>query len=222
VLWDNSKIEITVHEPIPDEYAENLSGWGWPREWPYWYWQVNEGKPLQMRVFTKAPQVRIELNGKIIGEKDLSGDDKYIAFFEVPYQPGELKAIALENGKEIAARVLKTPGEPAAIKLTADRNKIKADRNDLSFVKLEVLDSEGNLVPKDSILITLSLSGNGELAASGNSNPGDMRSVNRRVIRTYKGKAQAIIRTYASQGMITLKAESTGLMTGELKVQVIK
>jgi hypothetical protein len=41
-------------------------------------------------------------------------------------------------------------------------------------------------------------------------------------ISTYKGKAQAIIRPYASQGTIILKAESTGLITGELKVQVIK
>ena len=175
-----------------------------------------------MRVFTKAPQVRIELNGKIIGEKALSGDDKHIAFFEVPYQPGELSAVALENGVEVAARILRTPSKPIAIRLKCDRNKIKPDRNDLSFVRIEVLDSEGNLVPKDSIRITLSLSGNGELAASGNSNPGDMGSVNRRVISTYKGKAQAIIRPYASQGTIILKAESTGLITGELKVQVIK
>ena len=40
-------------------------------------------------------------------------DDKYIATFEVTYQPGELKAVAPEKGKEIASKVLKTTGEPS-------------------------------------------------------------------------------------------------------------
>ncbi len=219
VLWDNSKIEINVHVPIPAGYAENVSMWGWPAEWPVWSWKGNEGKPLQVRVFTKASEVRLELNGKVIGEKKLLPGDKYITIFEVPYQPGELKAVALENGKEIAAKVLKTPGEPASIRLVADRDKINDDRNDLSFVKIEVVDSNGQLVPRDSINIRLTLSGAGELVASGNANPKDMASVNRPKIDTYKGKAIAIIRPSGS-GDVKLMAESPGLKTGETIIQV--
>jgi beta-galactosidase len=219
VLWDNSMIEINVHTPIPSGYAENVSMWGWPGEWPSWSWKGNEGKPLQVRVFTKASRVRLELNGKIIGEKDLLPADKYIVAFEVPYQPGELKAVALENGKEVAAKVLKTPGEPTAIRLVADRNNIKADRNDLSFVKIEIVDSNGQLVPMDSVEVRLALSGGGELAASGNANPKDMASVNRMIINTYKGRALAVIRP-SERGNIKLTAESQGLKAGELIIQV--
>jgi beta-galactosidase len=144
--------------------------------------------------------------------------DKYMAVFEVPYQPGELKAFALENGKEVANKVLKTPGEPAAIRLIANRNKIKADRNDLAFVKIEVIDVNGQLVPQDSVMVKLTLSGNGELVASGNANPKDMASVNRTQINTYRGKALAIIRPSGS-GNVKLMAESQGLKTGELIIQ---
>jgi beta-galactosidase len=221
VLWDNSKLEINVHAPIPEGYAENISMWGWPDEWPVWNWKGNEGKPLQVRVFTKASHVRLELNGKVIGEKGLLPEDKYIAVFEVPYQPGELKAVSLENGKEIATRVLKTPGEAAAIRLVADHNSIKADRNDLAYIKIEVIDGNGQLVPQDSINISLTLSGNGELAASGNANPKDMASVNRPQIKTFKGRAQTIIRP-AGSGKIKLIAESEGLKTCELIVRVTK
>jgi beta-galactosidase len=221
VLWDNSKVEINVHSPIPAGYAENVSMWGWPDEWPSWNWKGSEGKPLQVRVFTKASHVKLELNGKLMGEKDLLPEDKYIAVFEVPYQPGELKAVASDKGKEVASKVLKTAGEPAAIRLVADRNEINADRNDLSYVKIEVIDAKGQLVPKDSISVKLMLSGNGELIASGNSNPKDMASVNRPLINTYKGKALAIIRPSGS-GTIMLKAESQGLKTGELIIQVTK
>jgi beta-galactosidase len=222
VLWDNSKLEINVHAPIPAGYAENMSGWGWPNEWPSWNWKGNKGKPLQVRVFTKSSHVRLELNGKIVGEKDLLTGDKYIAVFDVPYEPGELKAIASDNGRETSIKILKTTGEPYAINLFADRDKIKADRNDLSFVKIEVVDAHGLLVPQDSIKISLTLTGSGELAASGNANPKDMASVNKPVISTYKGKALAIIRPTGTEGSVKLKAESQGLKTGELMIHVSK
>jgi beta-galactosidase len=221
VLWDNSKVEINVHAPIPKGYSENISGWGWPDEWPCWNWNVNDGNPLQVRVFTRASRVRLELNGKVIGEKDLLPEDKYIAVFEVPYQSGELKAVALENGKEVATKVLKTAGEPVAIRLVADRNKITGDRNDLSFVKIEVIDNKGQVVPRDSVSVTLILSGDGELIGSGNANPADMTSVNRSKINTYKGRAQAIIRP-SGRGQVKLIAEAEGLRRGELTIKLIK
>ena len=222
VLWDNSKLEINVHEPIPAGFAENLSGWGWANELQSWSWKGNEGKPLQVRVFTKSSHVRLELNGKIVGEKDLLESEKYIAVFDVPYEPGELKAIASDNGKETAIKVLKTTGDPYTVRLVADRNKIKADRNDLSFVKIEVVDAHGQLVPRDSIKISLILSSSGELAASGNANPRDMASVNRLILATYKGKALAVIRSTGTEGSIKLRAESEGLKTCEIKIQVTK
>lgn len=220
VLWDKSKIEINVHAPIPAGYAENISLWGWPDEVPVWNWKGSEGKPLQVRVFTKASHIRLELNGKMVGEKDLLTGDKYIAVFDVPYEPGELKAIASDNAKEAAIKVLRTAGTPYAINLVADRNKIKADRNDLSFIKIEVVDAHGQLVPQDSIKISLTVSGSGELAASGNANPKDMASVNNSVMKTFKGKSQAIIRPFARKGTITLRAESPGLRTGEMIINV--
>ena len=220
VIWDNSKIEINVHAPIPDGFAENVSAWGWPNELPVWYWKGNEGKPFQVRVFTKAPHVRLELNGKVIGEKDLTADDKYIAAFNVPYVPGELKAIAMENGQETAIKVLNTPGEPVGIHLVSDRNDLKGDRNNLAFVKIEVVDAEGRVVPGEPVSVKLIISGNGGLAASGNANPRDMESVNRPDIKTYRGLAQAIIRPSGGvNGDIKLVAESQGLKSGELLIR---
>jgi len=222
VLWDKSKLEINVHSPIPAGFAENISMWGWPDEWPSWNWKGSEGKPLQVRVFTKASHIKLELNGRIAGEKDLKAEDKYIAVFEVPYEQGELKVVASESGKEVASKVLKTTGDAAGIRLVADRNKIKADRNDLSFVKIEVIDSNGQLVPQNSFPVNLRISGNGELVASGNTDPKDMASVNKPLINTYKGKALAIIRPSGTEGSIKIIAESQGLKSGEIIIQVTK
>jgi len=219
VLWNISKIEINVHAPIPEGKVEQVSLWGWPDEWPSWNWKGNEGKPLQVRVFTKADKVRLELNGKVIGEKEVSVDTKYVASFEVPYQPGELKAIALKNNQEFAIKSLKTTSNAVAIRLIADRNIIKADRNDLAFITIEAVDTNGLVVPDAAILIKLSLTGSGELVASGNACPYDMESVNKSMIKTFHGKAQAIIRPYTNPGKIYLMAETNDGTEAELEIK---
>jgi len=219
VIWDNSKVEINVHSFIPEGFAENLSSWGWPDELPSWTWKGFEGKSLQVRVFTKASHVKLELNGNIVGEKDLSASDKYIAVFEVPYQPGELKATTYENGKESAVKILKTAGEPVAIRLTPDRTLINADTKDLSFATIELVDAEGQVVPVDSIMLNLSVTGSGRLAASGNANPGDMTSVNNTLVKTWKGKAQVVIRP-SGTGTAIISAESPGIGKEQALIKV--
>jgi beta-galactosidase len=220
VLWDRCVIEMNVHEPIPTGMVESISSWGWPREWPSWSWPGCEGQPLQVRVFTKAPQVKLMLNGQLVGEKIMSEADKFIASFDVPYQSGQLTAIAVKNGKEIGKKVLATAGEPQSVRLTADRNRIKADRNDLAFVKIEVVDKDGQVVPTNDIKVTLSVTGDGELVASGNADPYGMESANRPVLRVYRGQAQAIIRPFAKCGKIGISVESEGLVSSELNLIV--
>lgn len=220
VLWDVSTIEMNVHEPIKQGQIENVSLWGWQNEWPSWTWNVDKGQSLQVRVFTKADAVRLELNGKTIAEKSLIEKDKYIAVFEVPYEAGTLTAVALQNGKEIGRKNLTTAGKPVALKLTADRKIIKADRNDLSFVKIEVVDAKGIVVPSDSTQLKISVIGSGELVGSGNANPYDLKSVNRTVISTYKGKAQAIIRPLNKKGKINVKVSCAGLSLAEVTIDV--
>ncbi|MGM0621487.1 MAG: DUF4982 domain-containing protein [Bacteroidota bacterium] len=220
VLWGNSKLEINVHGPIPDGMEEFGLAWAWPLEFPHWNWHGNEGNSVQVRVFTRAREVKLELNGELVGEKRLTDEDKFIAAFEVPYQPGELKAIALENDEEVAEKILKTSGKPSAIRLVTDRDQINADRNDLAFIKIEVIDENGQLVPQDSIQIKLTVSGQGELVASGNASSDDMESFNNQAIKTFQGKAQAVIRPYATSGEIVMRAESERLKDDEVLISI--
>ena len=59
---------------------------------------------------------------------------------KVPYEPGELKTVAYSNGKKIGEAVVRTAGEPATLKLVADRASIKADGMDLSYVMISMTD----------------------------------------------------------------------------------
>jgi len=128
----------------------------------------------------------------------------------------------LNNGIEVASKELRTVGIPAKVKLTADRSTITADRNDLSYVKVEVTDAQGNLIPNATIPVTLSVSGVGEIAGSGNASPTDMESFNNSVCKTYRGQALVILRPAKDirTGIITLNAVATGLRAAEINISV--
>ena len=84
-----------------------------------------EGKTMTVHVYSRSPKVRLYLNNRLIGEKETT-PDTYTASFEVPYEPGELKACNVKGKKETASASLNTAGNPASIRLTADRSKIKS------------------------------------------------------------------------------------------------
>jgi len=222
VVWNNSKLEMLVHTPIPEGKKEVTTYWGWPDEYQSWNWAGNEGKMMDVRVFSSYPVIRLELNGKIIAEQSVSDNSKFIVNFKVSYEPGVLKAIALNKGIEVATKELRTTGVPAKISLTADRKKIKADRNDLSYVKVEITDAQGNVVPNANIPVTFTVSGVGEIAGSGNACPYDMESFNNPVCKTYHGQALAILRPLKGEkaGTITLRAEANGLISEEISIIV--
>ncbi len=211
VVWKNSNLEMAVHKPVSSGMKEVVSLWGWPDEQQSWNWPGNEGQKLQVNVYSNYPEVRLELNGKVIGTKPVSVETKLTATFEVPYESGELKAIALKDGKEMGTKILKTTGKPSKIRLTADRSELKASRNDLSYVSIEITDEAGNLVPDASLPVQFAVEGVGEMAAVENGNPTDMKSFHTPQVNSFNGRCLVILRPTGTSGEIKLKAESAGL-----------
>jgi beta-galactosidase len=210
---------MAVHEPVPAGKTERLSNWGWPAEFQSWTWPGNEGKILQVSVYSDCQEVRLELNGKVIGQKPVSDKTRLTAKFDVLYSPGELKAIGINDGKEISTKIFRTAGKPASLRLIADRNPILADRNDLAFVTVEVVDNSGSLIPDAAIKVNLAVAGVGELVASGNASPNDMESFRNAKCKTYNGRCMAIIRPYTKAGIIKLSAEADGLPQSTVEIE---
>jgi beta-galactosidase len=198
---------------------ETVTNWGWPDEQQSWSWPGAEGKPLQVRVFSRSSLVRLELNGKLIGEQRLS-DSSITAIFTVPYQPGILKATSFDNGKPTGSMELRSAGKPHRLRLTADRSMIRNDRNDLAYVAVEVLDEQGQLIPTADLPITFQLSGMGELAGVGNASPTDLSSFQQPRKTTFRGRCLAVIRPKDKAGKISLTASSPNLQSGNLLITV--
>jgi beta-galactosidase len=219
VVWRRSEIEMAVHAPLPEGVTERVSSWGWPDERRSWNWTGNEGRPMQVAVYSRCESVRLELNGRVIGEQPVSSEAKLTVHFEVPYEAGELRAVGISSGKPVASVSLRTTGAPAAIRLSPDRSRIRADRDDLSYVTVEVVDRDGAVVPDANIPVRFTVQGAGELAATGSAAPDDASSFRVPLRKTYQGRCLAILRPAGGAGEIALKAEADGLTAAAITVR---
>jgi beta-galactosidase len=220
VLWGLSKLEIAVQRPVPEGRKELISPWGWSDELRSWTWPGHEGKIVKVRVYSSGDQVRLLLNGREIGVKPVSRETKFKAEFDLPYAAGELKAVALAHGEQIAELAFKTAGKPAKLQLEADRQSIRRDPNDLAYVTLEVEDEAGEVLPDGTVPVAFSISGVGELAAVGTANPKDLRSFRQHHPTTFHGKCLAIVRPTGDAGTVTLRAQAEGLTPASVTVRV--
>ena len=211
ILWNESKIEMLVHSPVPDGYEQKITYWGWPDNEQSWNWSKYEGELMDVTVYTRYPSVRLYLNEKLLEEKEIETKDpinKYSAKFKVKYDPGTLKAVGVSRGEEKESAILSSTGEPVKIRLIADRTNIKNSKNDLSYIQVELIDKDGNIVPDNDVKIELNISGNGKILAAGNASPTDMESFRSLTPKTYKGKALIIVQPQECGGDINLDVKS--------------
>ncbi|MEP7319920.1 MAG: glycoside hydrolase family 2 TIM barrel-domain containing protein, partial [Panacibacter sp.] len=188
VLWKRSEVEVLVHTPIPDGYKESNFYYNFPDQLKSWSFPGEEAKKMQVFVYSRAQKVTLELNGKIVGEQTMQPNN-ITAQFDVPFEPGMLIAKSYVDGKQTGADTLSTVGKPFAIRLKADKNIIKANRNDLSYINVEVVDAKGNVVPYiDDLLIKYHVEGNGEIAAVANGNPADVSSFQQPQKKVFHGR----------------------------------
>ena len=219
VVQGRSELEVFVHRPIPEGRREVVSGWGWPDELASWSWPDNDGKPMQVNVYSRCDSVRLELNGKEIATRQITGN-RWTARFDVPYAAGELKAVGLKNGQPVATKLLRTVGPAKKVRLTVDRATISADRNDLAYVTAEITDADGNVLPDASNLVHFKLTGPGELAAVGSAAPNVPESFRQPQHTAFQGRCLAILRPLGPAGEMTLRAEADGLSAGEITVRI--
>lgn len=184
---------------------------------PHWNWEERTGKNVPVFVYTNGDCAELFLNGNSQGSKcknpksDNSTERFRLMWKDVIYQPGELKAIAYKAGKKIGESIVRTADQPYKIRLSPDRNTIKANGKDLSYILVEALDKNGNLCALADNSIEVKLSGAGELAGLDNGNPQSMTSFKSSTIDLFYGKAMLIVRSKNTVGNVNVRVISKDL-----------
>jgi beta-galactosidase len=196
---------------------------------PHWNWEGREGQPIPVMAYTNADEVELFLNGKSLGRKRRFSEpvelpvgknvnqegrflSKYRLEWQVPYQPGDLKAVAYRGGKQVAVDEVQTAGAPARVRLTSDRASIQAGGKDLSFLTVRIEDAKGNLCPSADNLVQFSVTGAGEIAGVDNGNAATVEPFQTDHRKAFSGMALLIVRARAGEkGRIHVTATSSGL-----------
>ena len=140
-------------------------------------------------------------------------DTYRLRWLEVAYAPGELKAVAYQDGKTIGEQIMKTAGKAVAVTLTPEQPVLPADGESVVFVQVDVTDTKGTRDPRATNRIRFALAGPGEIVAVGNGNPRGLDSFAETACHPlYFGKAVAVVRRKAGEtAPIALTASANGL-----------
>jgi beta-galactosidase len=224
VLWKTGKNPISafVKSPEPslsDYEPNNIQTWLHPDVYASWTWPGYESRELEVVVYSVYGEVELLLNGRGLGKQKVTRDTKYTATYQVPYVPGELKAVGYQNGQTRESWILKTAGASEKIRLIPDRKMIHADGRDLVYVTVEVTDAQGVRVPWANDLIHFEIKGPGVLAGVGNGNPRSKESFQQLQRTAFQGRCMAVIRSRVESGVIELTAKADGLKSDKVVIR---
>jgi beta-galactosidase len=199
---------------------------------PHWNWAGKEGEIVPVICFTNCDTVELFLNGKSLGvqgymfpEMGMEGrysnfpardnaiqttGDLHLAWY-VPYQPGTLKAVGTKDGRVVQTVERITTGAPAAIRLTADRERINTQWDDLSHIAVEIVDSEGRVVPTADNEVVFALSGPGRILGLDNGQADSHESYQSDRRKAYAGRALVLVQSNGQPGEMRLTASSVSL-----------
>ena len=218
---ENEKLYMAVREPNPDSGKIKTTGWAvWPT-WESWTWPGREGKEMEVEVYSKYPKVRLYLNNKLVGEQATTEEQQFKATFNVAYVAGELKAVGIVDNKEVETTLLQTSGNAAKIRLIADRTKISANGQDLSFVTIEVTDSSGRLQPNADNRLHFRINGPGVIAGVDNADIKDLDPYIGESRKAWHGRALVVIRSTKYTGPIKLTVSGEGLSNSIITIMGI-
>lgn len=181
-------------------------------------WNYALDQNIRIVCYTNAPQARLLLDGKQVGEMKPYDDKSGIIYWDIPFRPGTLKAEGCDNdGKVLSEYSITTSGHPYAIRAIADRAELSRDKA-TAHITVTVLDENGVMVKLADNNITCTVEGPARLLGlegADNTDMGDYRDNKQRV---YNGRLLAYIQTTGEPGEITVKFSSPLLEGTQVKM----
>ena len=200
---------------------------------PHWNWAGREGEVTPVFVYTSYPSAELFVNGVSQGVRTKKAADGIVPCLgekamerfrlmwnDVTYQPGEIKVVAYDaDGKAVAEKVVRTAGKASAIRLTPDREVLKADGEDLCYMNVSLVDKNGNPVPADSRLVKVKVTGAGSFKAIANGDPTCLEPFQQPQMHLFSGQLTVLVQAASQPGDITVEVSGKGVKKAILKLK---
>lgn len=139
---------------------------------PHWTHPGMDGVMIPVVAYSNAPEVELFLNGKSLGRRKPEPLGDFV--WHVPYQPGELKAIAYSRSQSVASARFQTAGSPSHIGLETDNCMLRHDRRDIAVLTFTIRDAHNIMVPWAMNRVEFRVSGPVKLLGYENGDPVDI------------------------------------------------
>jgi beta-galactosidase len=174
-----------------------------------------------VEVYSNCKEVELFLNGKSLGAKTINADASP-RNWQVSFAPGELKAVARNNGKIVATGELRTAGKPVKIVLSTETQKLSPGWDNVAFVRAKIVDASGIEIPRADDLISFNISGPGVIAAVDSADSSSHEPFQATERRAFQGRCVAFVKATGSSGKIVLTATAPGLVAGSIAIKTAK
>ncbi|WP_394803893.1 sugar-binding domain-containing protein [Parabacteroides leei] len=183
-------------------------------------WNYNPGQEIRVVCYTNAPQARLLLDGKVVGDIKPYDEKTGIIHWDIPYQAGELRAEGCDKeGNVLSNYVIRSSGRPYALRVSADRTTLSHDRA-TAHLFIEVVDENGTIVKLGDNEITCEIKGPARLLGLEGSSNTDMTDYTDNRHRIYQGRLLAYVQTTGEKGQARVKFTSPLLQGTEIVLSV--
>jgi beta-galactosidase len=183
----------------------------------HWNWPSNA--TVSVACYGNCPEVTLTLNGKIIGTRKSSEAVDGVLNWQVPFEPGTLKAVGRANGRDVCDCVLQTAGAPRRIELLPDTTQLRADGKDVSQIEFRIVDEKGVRVRNADADVKFDLTGPAKIIGIGNGDLSNSENCQGDTHRTFQGRGLVILQATGMGGSITLQAGASGLEAASVTLQ---
>jgi beta-galactosidase len=206
---------------------------------PHWNWKGKEGQFIPVTCYTNCDTVELFLNGKSLGVKGYefprygmqgrygnyppraraprTTADLHLSW-DVPYEPGTLRAVGTKDGIAAVTMEIFTTGYPAKIVLSVDRRELAADRRDVAHITAEIQDDRGRMVPVAGNEVAFDVQGEGKLIGVDNGDPQSHEDYKASRRKAFNGMCLAVVQSTARTGQIRIAASSPTLQSDTLTI----
>jgi beta-galactosidase len=137
--------------------------------------------------------------------------------WDVPYEPGVLRAVGKRRDGGICNDQVRTAGAPAAIRLSPANDTIGS--GGVALVTFEIVDAAGTVVPIAGNLVRVVVTG-GDLLALDNADLQDQSGYRTGQRRAFNGRGLAIVRA-TKPGFVRVDASADGLRSASITLHVV-
>lgn len=210
---------------------------------PHWTWPGRVGEVTPVYCYTNYPTAELFVNGKSQGKITKKKDvhqgagkegrisdindpaiDRYrLRWNNVKYEPGEIKVVVYDKeDNEVGSERIRTAGAASQIKLTGDLGAaikpLKADGEDITFITVNILDKDGNLVPDASNQIDVEVSGSAKFKGICNGDATSLEVFTQPTMKAFHGQLVIGIQSNGEQSTAKVQVTAKGLKPATVQI----